>query len=317
MADQLPRRIVARRRLPLGAMAWLAVGLVTVACAAALPQRDLAWLSVAPLSLALFVWYFREPRFELQLDASTLAVNAGPPVTYESITRVRPLGDPTTTPATFPIVVRHAGGEFIIPHRLDVPSQELLAWLRAKAPPYVLQINPRLNEFLAAQESLYGDRMAIYVGETRAPERKYWRPVQAFLAAALVTAVAGIAAYASGLATDHVLVLGLVALVSFVVTGLFALLNLSRSQTYDAQPAGLIITPAGMAMIQGDLAGELRWEEIRSAKLSRGAVAVGPKQQVRGACIHLAVAGATIQIADIYHEPVSHIYASIQRLRSV
>ena len=312
-----PRRVTARRGLPLGVFAWLAVGVATLFSAVVFHERDLAWLATAPLGMALFLWLFREPRFELHLGETSLAVNAGLPIAYESITRVRPLNDIAQTPEAFSILVRHAAGQTLIPAALDIPSKELFAWLQRQAPPYVLQVNPRLNEYLTAQEALYGNRIAIFVGETRSSEHNHRRLVKAILATALVCAIAGIAAYASGAGQDGSLVLGIIATAIFIVIGLFTLLALSRAQPLNYEAAGLIITPAGLAMVQGDLAGELRWEEIRSAKLSSGTVAVARNQQVRGPCIHLSVQGATIQIADIYHEPVSQIYAAIQRLRTV
>lgn len=317
MAEVFPRRIVARRDFRVGIWIWLALGIAAVGTALYFRQRDLGWLAVWPLALAFFLWFFRERTFELQLGDSSLALSDGRSIAYEHIERVRTLGDSAKNPGAFPIFVRHTGGHFTIPAKLDTPSSDLLAWLQQKAPPYVLQINSRLHEYLTAQESLYGNRIAIYVGETKQPEVKHWGLAKAVVFASLVCAVAAFAAYATGAGSDGSMIIGVVSAIVFIVGAIGTFLSYSRSQPRQIESAGLVVSPAGLAMVQGDLAGELRWEEIRSAKLSKGMVAVGGSQQVQGACIRLTVAGATIQIADIYHEPISHIYASIERLRSV
>ncbi|HEY2415864.1 MAG TPA: hypothetical protein VGI40_26725, partial [Pirellulaceae bacterium] len=125
-------------------------------------------------------------------------------------------------------------------------------------------------------------------------------------------------AYCSDIRNDGALILSIISIVTFVVTGLIALVISNRSHTgVNVEAAGLVVSPGGLAMIQGDLVGELRWEEIRSAKLTKGAVVLGKNRQFHGACIQLVVEGTKIPIADIYHEPVSQIYNSIMRLRAV
>ncbi len=190
--------------------------------------------------------------------------------------------------------------------------------MKAQAPPYVLQLDPRLDEYLKRQVDLFGNQVALYVGESAVSVTRYWALAKAILATAAAGGVLGFGAYASGLGNDGALILGVISAVIFVVTGLLALVAHSRSDGgQHVETAGLIVSPGGLAMIQGELVGELRWEEIRSAKLAKGMIKFSRKHQFSGQCVHLTVAGATILIADIYHEPVSTIYASIQRLKSV
>jgi hypothetical protein len=295
------------------------VGLALIACAATFRQSELAWLATFPLLLAMTLKGFSEGPFEMQLAESSLAINDGRPIPFDSIVRVKALSNSPKMPASeFPILVRHAAGHFVIPGQIDFPSPDLLAFLRAQAPAYVLQLDPRLNEFLTKQEEEFGDSVAVYVGENVAVAESYWGVVKAVLVTSFFCCVAGLTAGASGIGNDGALILGVISIVAFVVTGLIALAVHSRTQgRTNVETAGLVVSPGGLAMIQGDLKGELRWEEIRSAKLSKGAVALGRNKQFHGACIQLVVEGATIQIADIYHEPVSQIYDRIMRLRSV
>jgi hypothetical protein len=314
-----PRRVVATRRLALGFWILLAMGLALIACAAIFRQSMFAWLAAFPLLLAVTLKALSEGPFEMQLAETTLVINDGQPIAFDRIIRVKALSNNPKLPASqFPILVRHTAGHFVIPAKIDLPSTDVLAFLRTLAPAHVLQLDPRLNEFLAKQEELFGDRVAIYVGENVAVEERYWGVVKAIMLTSFLCGGAGLVAYSSDIRNDGALILGIISIVTFVVTGLIALAVSSRSQTgINVESAGLVVSPGGLAMIQGDLVGELRWEEIRSAKLSKGAVALGRNKQIHGACIQLVVAGATIPIADIYHEPVSQIYDSIQRLRSV
>ncbi|HEY2413294.1 MAG TPA: hypothetical protein VGI40_13675, partial [Pirellulaceae bacterium] len=271
MAETFPRRVVGKRRFALGFWAWLAAGLGLLASAAISRQSEFAWLAVFPLLLAVTLKAFSEGLFEMQLSETSLAISEGRPISFDSIVRVKALSGNSKLPASsFPILIRHAAGHFVIPAKVDHPSTELLAFLRAQAPAYVLQLDPRLNEFLAKQEELFGDRVAIYVGENVTIEESHWSVVKAILATSFVCSVGGIAAYASGLGNDGALILGIISIVTFVVTGLITLIVHSRSHgAKNVETAGLVVSPGGLAMIQGDLIGELRWEEIRSAKLSK------------------------------------------------
>jgi hypothetical protein len=60
------------------------------------------------------------------------------------------------------------------------------------------------------------------------------------------------------------------------------------------QQSGLVIAPAGLAMIQGGLQGKARWNEISSARFVSGALMVD-------------LAGAKVVIADIYDRPIQQI----------
>jgi hypothetical protein len=179
-------------------------------------------------------------------------------------------------------------------------------------------LDTRLHEYLAKQEQQFGDLVAIYVGEHAAAQQSYWGVIKAVLMTSLLCSVIGFGGYASPWGNDGAMILGTISVIAFAATGLMSLVSSSNSVSSEqVEAAGLVVSPGGLAMIQGDLAGELRWEEIRSAKLSKGAVALGRNKQFRGECIQVVVDGATILIADIYHEPLSQIYANIQRLRSV
>jgi hypothetical protein len=70
--------------------------------------------------------------------------------------------------------------------------------------------------------------------------------------------------------------------------------------------SGLVIAPDGLALLQGDLSGEMRWEELRDVKLAERA---GPNSTAPG--IVLQVKGAAITITDVYDRPVALIHQQI------
>ncbi len=89
--------------------------------------------------------------------------------------------------------------------------------------------------------------------------------------------------------------------------------------------AGLVIAPDGLALVQGDLVGELSWDEVREVKLGKAEsafwiTALGSPwlsyevttsgQQNKG--LVLKVEGAVIVIADIYDRPLSLLYQHIR-----
>ena len=69
----------------------------------------------------------------------------------------------------------------------------------------------------------------------------------------------------------------------------------------------LVIGPAGIALTQGDLFGELRWAEVRTAKL------VLPSSQSRRRRIRLQVEGAHVEVLDLYNGPLDEIFNRIDQ----
>ena len=76
--------------------------------------------------------------------------------------------------------------------------------------------------------------------------------------------------------------------------------------------ASLVISPQGMAMVQGDIQGEVRWPELVEIRFNtkpRGFDFGNPSAMLPG--ILLRVKGASILIADIYDRPLHVIHKRI------
>jgi len=72
-----------------------------------------------------------------------------------------------------------------------------------------------------------------------------------------------------------------------------------------------VISPVGIAMIQGEMKGKLRWDEIRKVVPPRTAKGVQVQAAMQGLQLH--VDGSTIVVLDIYNVPLSEIEQRIVR----
>src|SRR5262249_29679886 len=128
--------------------------------------------------------------------------------------------------------------------------------------------------------------------------------------AGLIWLVAGIALPKNG---EPWIALGI--LVAFFA-GIFALafrFEGADPQIPNWRRSGLVISPVGLAMIQGDMRGELRWAELRDIRFGAKPGFLSfefSSATPRG--IQLVVEGATIIIANIYDRPLALIH---ERLR--
>ncbi len=97
------------------------------------------------------------------------------------------------------------------------------------------------------------------------------------------------------------MLLALVALLAYVLRGSIATAGRGIKNWREAS---LVIGPAGLALSQGDLTGELRWKELRDVKFKDKA-ATGQRR------IELRVEGAQINIMDLYDSPMNEIHRQI------
>jgi len=78
--------------------------------------------------------------------------------------------------------------------------------------------------------------------------------------------------------------------------------------------ASLVVSPTGIAMIQGAAKGQMRWDELRDVVLSAGPRRFRLSTTRSRPGLQLVVEGAVIRIADIYDRPLPVIAAVIRRL---
>ncbi|MEW4491112.1 hypothetical protein AB1L42_23760 [Thalassoglobus sp. JC818] len=75
----------------------------------------------------------------------------------------------------------------------------------------------------------------------------------------------------------------------------------------NAERSSLVISPRGLALLQGPLVGQIKWEEIREVSCKPSTMGYYPIP-----AITILVPGARIQINDVYDRPLGIIYERIQ-----
>ena len=77
--------------------------------------------------------------------------------------------------------------------------------------------------------------------------------------------------------------------------------------------AGLVITPKEIGVVQGDLKGRLRWDEIIELRLGGKVEKLQLTSGAERYSIVLSVEGAVFTLGDIYDRPLAIIYERLRR----
>ena len=323
--------IEARRRVPWFALALLAGGLALLGLAAwGRDSYPAAW-AVLPLALGGCLLALARPRhFAAQLGEDAILLGDGraplaPPtaIPYATLRSVHADGW-AEDPAAFrkpraTLTVRHEGGVLVIPAHLNVKSAEVYRHLAGFLPRGGDRaINPALETYRDEHERRHGpDEVLCYraaASRTRPPARQSTRVIRALLAGVMI---AGLAWVGMGLAewpgadwryggTTTFIFASILWLASFTT-------NLSTPRIPQWKKASLVIGPTGMAMVQGPVRGEIRWEELLDLKFAAKPRGFRLTSDMGLAGIKFRVPGATIMIADIYDCPLYVIYDEILR----
>jgi hypothetical protein len=319
MIDQT---IVTPLRFPIGA---LLCGLATVGLVAIAAGTGNAHVAVAALLPGLYTLVLllgRRPAFRARVTEDGVELSHPPSlVRFDEIEKVlTPSGayndDRDMESASFAIRVYHERGFFTIPAGLNVSSRDVWQLLQSRAGGKTsspTRINPELRDYLRRQLQVFGpEKVRVYVARDRLTPLTSGhigrRVGLATLATGVVWVIVGAAIPEPGWIAAGVM--------AVLFGALFALLFWLAGRTANAKvrnwrEAGLIISPEGLALIQGDLRGELHWEEIRDVtyRTKPASFALTPGQAAAG--IVLTVEGATIRIADIYHRPLKEIHEHV------
>jgi hypothetical protein len=216
----------------------------------------------------------------------------------------------------FPIHVYHAGGVVRVPPGLSEPSAELYDFLLGRLPPLAGPdpdtVPAKLRDFVAGQVGLFGpEKVFVFRARPFPPPSLYRRHVWYSLA----VAAAGAAWVAAGVVIGTADAKGggpwAGCGVLLLLLGLLFAFLFSRSgggRVSDWHESCLVVSPGGIALLQGALRGKMRWDELRSieypAKRRFGLSSAGSPAQGVG----LLVEGAYLVIADYYDRPLYQIH---------
>ena len=206
--------------------------------------------------------------------------------------------------AHFPIHLLLANDSVRLPARLGVSSAELVEFLRSQplGQRSLSDVPPLFDNFLkqqlllAAPGQIYvfrGNKQRVTPRTRRYRSAAWWLVGLAACWFAL-TPLDGVTPLFPSLGVGA----GMFALI-FLVGG-FTPLRHAHARIKSWQDVALIVTPIAMALQQGDLRGELRWQELLSVS-NRGWRNAAPKNLTS---LILKVRGASIQLFDIYQWPL-------------
>lgn len=314
------QRVESRFGLPWLALGFASIGLTMAGGGIALGERPLLVGSALPFAIAVCWLIFCVDRpFAAEFLEDGIEVDGhGSPISYASLRGVRIGGrphDPSNfRKASMPIQVEHEGGQFLIPARLNVPSHEVYRFLASCVPTCgERQVHPTLAEYLERQEGYFGpERVWIYRAASRPRGVGRFRRFRALCTGLILGGIAWIVAGSSGFVEQQWAGAGIMCSLVGVCFFLVTLANDSgpAQAIKNWKNASLVIGPQGMAMIQGDVQGEVRWPELLDVRFGSRASSFRLTQGPVGGII-LKLKGADVLIADIYDRPLYVIHDRI------
>lgn len=200
-----------------------------------------------------------------------------------------------------PIYVYHQRGTFRIPALHETAMSDLFTLLRAAMPQTIPAASSRVSNYFQTQRQVFGDdKVWAYVQRPTFRSREFGGHRLIGLTLMLsgpAWLVGGIAVNAPWLFCTAIALL-VIGPVIWQSAG-----SEANSSIRKLRDSCLVISPVGIALTQGELIGELRWAEVRSAKL------VLPSSKLSR--VQLQVEGARIDLLDVYDGPLNEIHDRI------
>jgi hypothetical protein len=312
----------ANRPFPKGAIVLFALALALVVLSAGVGTIHWAVAAVFPCMWGITLWLFREPAFSGQFTETAFVIN-NPSLTvpYEKLQGLWAKGrkgDPTRPGRrSFPMQVAHEDGLVYIPANLNVPSEDVYQFLYSHfSPSGSRQVNSQLARYLAVEEEAFGaERVWTYRAREYLAKPFGARKVRAFSLALLFSSPVWIALGPTQKDLAGWICPGLSALfIGFALfLGSFLMTQTGPRGIRHRRQASLVISPGGMAMIQGESKGEMGWDELLDVKWNPigSQVFALTSSDVNPPGILLVFEGAKVSIADIYDRPLPIIYKRI------
>jgi hypothetical protein len=240
-------------------------------------------------------------------------------IRYDEIEKVwtprRKLDPKEAGPPSYPIVIAHANGILVLPTKLDIQHDLLYRHLLASVPVGgSADVHGDLVDYLADQRREFGDdRVWSYRASERKPSRSYRKlrlmSLTALAAGAVWIVLGAMSEVNRGWAGGGILLC--------IFAGIFWLASFANQEFGTRfkgwKESSLVISPLGLALVQGDIRGELKWDELLHVTLSDSRTFRYSSHQQAGRGIFLKIDGATIFVPDIYDRPIFKIYKAIMK----
>lgn len=310
-------------RPPVGAILWFLVA-AGVAALAAVARKN-PWippiLALFPLGISLAFLATQQRPVAITFTKDAIEVEEpAQRIPYDSIEGIRAKrpGDPDQ-PAQlhYPIRIIHAEGTLHLPPRLSIPSDDIFQTVLKMFPVSgSYKVDPKLADYRQQQVDTFGsDRVFSYRARSRLGEPA----PSAAVAVCVATIVVGIIWLVIGLVTKQEGwgIAGVSTVIgAALLTPLLWTINRGREVTRPFkgwQRSSLVISPLGIALVQGEVEGEMRWDELKSLRFGssrKKGFQVSAEGTEYG--ITLGFEGANLTILDVYDRPVQLIYRQIK-----
>jgi hypothetical protein len=317
--------IVSRPRFPFGALLLALFALVAdVAAFVNGTVTPAAVFSLLPWLLALLLLWVRDRKNTLHFTEDSVESDRPPvSVPYAEIEAVRASGRPSDPfragPRAYPIQVFHPHGILRIPARLSVHSDQVFSFLHRQAGKSRNRtVHPALADYLQQKERKFGEeQVSVFRARSQLGRGKSYPRVCALC---LALCLAGLGWLAWGLFRRQDEAWAVVGLFCAVIGGMFwvvlAFLPNGLKEYGKLRKSSLVVAPDGLALVQGDLQGQLRWDEIQNMRITNQNHNLVLGSRITYG-IHLQVAGAVIVIGDFYDRPLATIFETIDSFWNV
>jgi hypothetical protein len=314
----------SHRGAPWGAAIFFVLAAVLIGLAVANGVPGPAYGAFLPGAIALALWVTQQHEIEGRVAEDGIVLRRPPMIIpFESIRGVEvPVKSSGPALVSFPIKVHHNGGILTIPDAPDIASRAIHEALTSRvAEGGSRAVHPELTAYVQRHESNFGpERVWTFCAAPR-PAGDVHRP-RRLMAVGLATLATSIAWFIIAASThapggDNVW-WGLTALAMIFGVALSIIgASLGRPPRVlglkNWQASSLVVTPVGLALIQGDVQGELFWDQLRDVKFKEKATSFRLSSEPNLYGITLVVEGARILIPDFYDRPLPLIHEKIVR----
>ena len=215
----------------------------------------------------------------------------------------------------YPVAVLVDTFAYTFPTNLNIPSQDLWDTLRAHVPVAPVIPLPQVEPYwLALLERFPPDQVWLCAGRPMI-QHAGWRAPWLTYAAMCIVAGVWCGYGATRLENFVVVVTGLLTMVILAIMAVRRF-QIGVSQKPKTHAVNLVLSPVGLAIV-GPITGQMEWREVKNVKLTRtGTTKLSNFEVYQGPMIDISVAGAKIQIPDIYDRGIEEIEGIIKHLLS-
>ena len=317
-------RIERRAGAPIGLIAFAILALALVGAGAATNDRNWMIGAMFPAALALMLFIHRDRSFVANFTETEMILGDPSKTTipYSSIQRLwadgRYVEPGSRDRKPFPFLVQHADDFVRVPSLKSPSSYEVYCFLESFLSPEAGgEVHPDLAEFQERQVALHGpESVWVFCAASRRTPRTLRRRLRAFATALLVAGGAWIVIGALSQSFTRP-PWGPVGIGCAFYGLIFMLVSFTSGQLdfrffKDWKKSCLVLSPRGLALVQGDVSGEMGWRDVLDVQykprpdFSRTFLRITPQRAYRG--IVLKVKGADLVLPDIYDRPLFVIH---------